>query len=136
MALQVKPLKGVAGKLFTPNSIKNGGLTSLVVPYTLTKTGLGVAAGGLATYGLIKEGISERNVKSLGKVSYGGGPARMTSNFTSGGIEAMARVSGGNMQAFNEMASDAMSNGIGLYSKLDTYGATPELVSALYGMGG
>ena len=122
--------------LTTPNTIENyGGWSSLLVPRKVNPLGAGVILGGMTAVNVAKEGLKLYNVATTGKVHYQGGPARMTSNFTSGAVEAMNRVSQGDYQAFSEMASAVMTpNSLG--GKIETYGVTPKFVSAIYGMGG
>ena len=47
----------------------------------------------------------------------------------------MHRVSGGNPGIFSDFAEEVVSSP-GVTGKIDDYGATPELISALYNMGG
>jgi hypothetical protein len=86
-------------------------------------------------YNMGKEGLSQRNKAMLGKVSYADGPARMTNSFTSGVVDAMHKASDGNPAVFADMASSVVK-GPGMTGAIETYGATPELISALYNMGG
>ena len=141
MALQSKTLKNIGKALFTENTIKNaagnseGGLSALLVHKKFTGLGAAVALG---TVGAVSTGdmmIKGHNKAKLGRISYGGGPARMTSSFTSGAVEAMNKASNGNYAVFSDIASDVMKNN-SISGAIEDYGATPELVSALYGMGG
>lgn len=135
MAMQSKALKGIGKALFTPNTIANGGgLSSILIPYNTTVLGTVAAVGAIGMASMGAEGVKGHNRIKMGKVSYGGGPARMTGSFTSGAVEAMNNAADGNYQVFSDMASHVINKGG--YGKLETYGATPELVSALYGMGG
>ena len=122
--------------LTTENKISNGGgLSSLLVKRQVNGKGIAVIAGASTLLSLGDTGIKTRNKTKMGKVSYGDGPARMTSSFTTGAVDAMKRASGNNPQVFSEMAQDVVTGGrIG--GKLETYGATPELISSLYNMGG
>lgn len=132
MALAKKVLKA----LTVENTIKNdGGLSSLLVPRQVNGAGAALIVGGGMALSMGSEGIKSRNRASLGRVSYSNGLARMTSSFTSGGPEAMHRVSGGNSAIFSDLAEESLASP-GLIGKIDDYGATPELVSALYNMGG
>ena len=133
MAMTKKALDGLIGigkALTEANTVADGGLSALVVPRRFNKTGVGVVMGGMGAFAMANEGIKGRNKAKLGKVSYNGGPARMTSSYTSGAVEAMHRASGGNYSAFYDMAEETVGGTI------ETYGATPELISALYHMGG
>jgi hypothetical protein len=47
----------------------------------------------------------------------------------------MHRASRGNPAVFSDMAEEVLKSD-NLMGKIETYGATPELISALYGMGG
>lgn len=138
MAMQSKILKGAKaiGKALTEsNTIADGGLSAILIPRRFTgPAALGII-GGMGAIGVANEGIKSRNRAIMGRVSYGGGMARMTSSYTSGIIPAMQRASGGNYAAFSDMAEEVVK-GSGIGGSLETYGATPELVSALYHMGG
>ena len=135
MALAQKAL--TIGKALTkPNNIQNGGgLSSLIVRRQVN------AAGGFAITGivggtmLISEGIKGHNRATLGRVRYDDGLARMTNSFTSGAIPAMKRASGGNYAAFSDMAEEVVTHE-SIVGGIQNYGATPELISALYRMGG
>lgn len=136
MATIMKTLKEVGETFTKSNTIKNGGgVSSLLIPRQVN------AAGGLAIVGiaggitLTSEGIKGRNRATLGKIKYGDGPARMTSSYTSGAVQAMKRVSGGNYAAFSDMAEEVVTHG-SIARQIENYGATPELISALYHMGG
>ena len=144
MALQAKKLANGAKKIFmsltTENKIKNvdgfdGGLSSLIIPRQINGKGIAVVAGASTLLAFGDSGIQSRNRVKMGRVSYSDGPARMTNSFTTGAVGTMKRASGGNPQVFTEMAQDVVK-GTGVGGPLDTYGATPELISSLYNMGG
>jgi hypothetical protein len=139
MALAKRALKGLGkvGKALTQenNIADGGGLSSLLIPRQVNGAGAAVIVGGGMALSMGNEGFKSRNKASLGRVSYGGGPARMTSSFTSGGVEAMHRVAGGNSAVFADLAEESLNNG-SLGGAIENYGATPELISALYNMGG
>lgn len=82
--------------------------------------------------------VQARNVNTMGRISYGDGPARMTKSYTTGAVQAMKRASGGNYEVFSDMAKDVVKgNSISPISHvLDDYGANPAMISALYNMGG
>ena len=136
----MKKLANGAKKIFksltVENNLKNdGGWSSLLVKRQVNGKGIAVIAGASTLLSLGDTGIKTRNKTKMGKVSYGDGPARMTSSFTTGAVDAMKRASGNNPQVFSEMAQDVVT-GSGIGGKLETYGATPELISSLYNMGG
>ena len=138
--MEMKKLANGAKKIFksltVENNLKNdGGWSSLLVPRQVNGKGIAVIAGASTLLSLGDTGIKTRNKTKMGKVSYGDGPARMTSSFTTGAVDAMKRASGNNPQVFSEMAQDVVT-GSGIGGKLETYGATPELISSLYNMGG
>lgn len=139
MALAKKALKGLGkvGKALTQeNTIKNdGGLSSLLISRQVNGAGAAVIVGGGMMLSMGNEGIKSSNKAKLGRVSYGGGPARMTQSFTGGSLEAMHKISGGNTAVFSDLAEEVVT-GRGPLGSLETYGATPELISALYNMGG
>lgn len=128
---------GSAGKsMIKPNNIANGGgLSSLLMPIKVNKRG-GVAAIGLVGgVSLISNGASGNSKARMGTISYGDGMARMTDSFTTGGVEAMRRASGGDYEVFSEMAGDALQSPT-LVGQLDDFGANPGMIAALYGMNG
>ena len=132
MAMMKKAVKAMT----TPNNIQNGGgLSSLLIPVKASPLGVGTILAGMTGYGIVKETVSAKNRAKMGKITYSGGPARMTGQFTSGIPEAMLRSSGGNPQVLSEMVSNTMQ-GDGLAGAIETYGVTPNFISALYGMGG
>ena len=136
----MKKLANGAKKIFksltVENNLKNdGGWSSLLVKRQVNGKGIAVIAGASTLLSLGDTGIKTRNKTKMGRVNYGDGPARMTSSFTTGAVDAMKRASGNNPQVFSEMAQDVVT-GSGIGGKLETYGATPELISSLYNMGG
>lgn len=139
MAMENKILKGVKtiGKALTnPNTIENGGgLSSLIVRRRVNTAGGLTAVGIVGGITLASEGLKGHNRAKLGRVSYGDGPARMTNSFASGVVPAMKRASGGNYGAFSDMAEEIVASP-GITGAIDDYGASPELISALYNMGG
>lgn len=135
MATAKKILSGI-GKTFTQaNTIeKSGGLSSLLIRRRANMAGGLTIAGAVGGVSLINEGFKGRNQAKLGRVSYGDGMARMTSSFTSGVVPAMHSASGGNYGAFADMAEEVVTaRGLG---RINDYGASPALISALYNMGG
>jgi hypothetical protein len=139
MSLTKKLLKAgkAVGKAVTaPNNIQNGGgLSSFLVPREFNTAGIALIAGGATVFNFGKEGLKSRNAAKMGRVSYGDGLTRMTSSFTSKAPQAMMRASGGNYAAFSDMAEEVVA-GRNVVEKIDTYGANPALISALYNMGG
>lgn len=136
MALAKKVLKGIGKALTTENTIANdGGWSSLLIPRQVNAAGAGLIVAGTMGAGLASEGMKSRNKNLMGRISYDSGLARMTNSFSSGAPEAMRRASGGNYEAFSDLAEEVVTSS-SLSGKLETYGATPELISALYNMGG
>ena len=138
--MEMKKLANGAKKMFKSLTVENnisdgGGWSSLIIPRQVNGKGIAVIAGASTLLSLGDTGIKTRNKTKMGRVSYGDGPARMTSSFTTGAVDAMKRASGNNPQVFSEMAQDVVT-GSGIGGKLETYGATPELISSLYNMGG
>ena len=138
--MKMKKLANGAKKIFKSLTVENnisdgGGLSSLIIPRQVNGKGIAVIAGASTLLSLKDTGIKTRNKTKMGRVSYGDGPARMTSSFTTGAVDAMKRASGNNPQVFSEMAQDVVT-GSGISGKMETYGATPELISSLYNMGG
>ena len=138
--MEMKKLANGAKKMFKSLTVENnisdgGGWSSLIIPRQVNGKGIAVIAGASTLLSLEDTGIKTRNKTKMGRVSYGDGPARMTSSFTTGAVDAMKRASGNNPQVFSEMAQDVVT-GSGIGGKLETYGATPELISSLYNMGG
>lgn len=136
MAVIKKTLKGLGKVLTQKNSFNNdGGLSSLVIPRQVNGAGAALVIGGGAAIGVANEGFKSHNRAKLGRVRYGNGPARMTSSYTSGAVQAMRRASNGNYAAFADMAEEVVGNA-SIGGVIENYGATPELISALYNMGG
>ena len=138
--MEMKKLANGAKKIFKSLTVENnisdgGGWSSLIIPRQVNGKGIAVIAGTSTLLSLGDTGIKTRNKTKMGRVSYGDGPARMTSSFTTGAVDAMKRASGNNPQVFSEMAQDVVT-GSGIGGKIETYGATPELISSLYNMGG
>lgn len=130
----LKGAKTIGKALTTPNTIENGGgLSSLIVRRKFNPAGAGLIMGGIGAITLGNEGLKGHNKATMGKVRYAGGPARMTQSFTSGAVQAMHKASDGNYAVFNDMAEEVVS-GTSLSGTIETYGATPELISALYRM--
>lgn len=123
-------------KLIRKNSFTDGGgISSLLVPVQLTGTGAALVTGATTAFSLAKTAQQGFNKAKTGYVTYSNGPVRMTGSFNSGAVETMKRASGGNYRIFSEMAENVLT-GDRAFDKLETYGATPELISALYNMGG
>ena len=143
MAMMSKALKGLGkgalkiGKaLTTVNNIADGGgLSSLIIRRKVNGAGAALILGGQFVIGMGNEGFKSGNKARLGRVSYGGGMARMTNSYTSGGIEAMHQVAKGNYASFADIAEEAVTS-TNIAGKIEDYGATPEFISALYNMGG
>lgn len=139
MAMMNKVLKGLgkAGKALTvENRIDNGGgLSSLLVPRMVSGPGAALIVGGGAALSFGNEAIKGHNTAKLGRISYGDGMARMTKSYTTGAVQVMRAASDGNYAAFADMAEETVTSYKPL-GMIDDYGATPALVSALYGMGG
>ena len=130
-----KTLK-VAGKALTQeNPVADGGLSALFVPRQINGAGAALIVGGGLAFSAGKEGFKSRNRMSLGKVSYENGMARMTNSFTSGGVEAMHQISNGDPEIFKDLATEVVRSKNSI-SRVEDYGASPELISALYNMGG
>lgn len=137
--------KKVLGAVTSPNTIENGGgLSSLLVPVKANALGVGLVVSGMTAVNLGKTGLSLHNQASLGRVSWQGSAARMTSNYerngalkmTSGATAAMLKeAQSGNYQLVTDMVESTLG-GQGIVGAIETYGVTPKFVSALYGMGG
>ncbi len=132
MGMVTQTLKGIT----KPNTIADsGGLSSLLVPRKFNAGGAALVIGGVGAFNLANEGIKSRNRSMLGRVTYADGLARMTNSYTTGVVPAMKRASGGNYAVFADMAEEVVTHN-SMASSIENYGATPELVSALYHMGG
>lgn len=124
-----------ANTVFGTNGTDAGGLSALLIPVKASPLGVGLIMGGISAVGIGNTAIQHRNRAKMGRITYSGGPARMTKSFTSGGVEGMMRASKGNYEVFSDMVSDAMTNN-SIGGIIENYGVTPQFVSALYGMGG
>ncbi len=137
--------KKVLGAVTSPNTIENGGgLSSLLVPVKANALGVGLVVGGMTAVNLGKAGLGLHNQAALGRVTWQGTAARMTSNYerngmlkmTSGATAAMLKeAQSGNYQLVSEMVESTLG-GRSIPGAIETYGVTPKFVSALYGMGG
>lgn len=139
MAVSKKFLQGAktVGKALTQeNRVDDyGGLSALLIRRQVNTGGAGLIIGGVTAFNFAKEGLKGHNRTKLGRITYADGPARMTSSYTSGAVKAMKRASGGNYAIFSDMAKEVVTND-SIAGRIDNYGVTPELVSALYNMGG
>ena len=124
------------GVLFKKNLTfaEGGGLTSKLVPYQLTKTGIGVGMGLTAAASLGSEMLANRNRMRMGPITYTGGPARMTNNFSSGAIEAIQEAT--NDPAVRaDMLKRILHTDDGIINNIEEFGVDSSFLSAFYGMG-
>lgn len=140
MGLGMKVLSGagkVVWKLGTKDNLTpatGGGLTSAVITKQINAFGYGVLGAGTALAGMAKAGLEARNRRLTGQVTYQDGLTRMAGSHTTGAVESMMRSSKGDFEAFSGMAEGVLkSTDLG---RLDDYGATPQMIAALYNMGG
>lgn len=113
---------------------EGGGLTSILIPNQLTKTGIiaGMGIGAAAAFGT--EMLASKNRREMGPVSYQGGPARMTHNVTSGAIEAIKDVTNDpEIQA--DMIKHMLRTDDGVINNIEEFGVDEQFISAFYGMG-
>lgn len=116
-------------------TVEEGGITALLVKRQLNPVGLGLAVAATTAFNGTKGAVDAHSRVKHGQISYDSGMARMTSNFQSGAVPAMMEASGGNYAAFSDMAKHVVSRP-GLINKVQDNGASPEMISALYHMGG
>lgn len=124
------------GILFKKNLTfaEGGGLTSKLVPYQLTKTGIGVGMGITSAAALGSEMLANRNRMRMGPITYTGGPARMTNNFSSGAIEAIQEAT--NDPAVRaDMLKRILRTDDGIINNIEEFGVDSSFLSAFYGMG-
>lgn len=136
MAIEKKVLGGAIVK-YSKDSKKG------MLPWHFSKGTKRALVGGAVGVTLVKEGLGAHNERQLGRITYGDGPARMTSSFTSGTIDAINRASNGNEAVRNQLWLNAMktgpadlSKGQALFHAIDNYGVDGAFISALYNMGG
>jgi hypothetical protein len=122
-----------ANTVFGTNGTDAGGLSALLMPVKASPLGLGVIGAGIGAIGLGNAMVKNYNRKTLGKVTYTGGPARMTKNFTSGAVPGVARASGGNPEIAAGMFKEIMTND-SIAGKIQNYGVDSQFLSAFYGM--
>ena len=137
-AMKVAGNPKVKAAFLSENTVENGGgLSSLLVPKKAGPAAIaGITAGMWAISG-VDTGVKLYNKGKMGQVSYSGRMDKMTKNFTSGAVEGMARAANGNPETLTELVNDTMNGGPSetrKFSRIETYGVTPEFVSALYGM--
>ena len=124
------------GILFKKNLTfaEGGGLTSKLVPYQLTKTGIGVGMGLTGAASLGSEMLANRNRMKMGPITYTGGPARMTNNFSSGAIEAIQEAT--NDPAVRaDMLKRILHTDDGIINNIEAFGVDSSFLYAFYGMG-
>lgn len=114
---------------------EGGGLSSLLIRRRVNAKGAAVIIGGATVISAGNEGFKSHNISKAGRITYGGGPQRMTNSFTSGAVPAMMRASGGNYAAFSDMAEEVVQSK-SIAGAIDTYGVTPNMIASLYNMGG
>ena len=124
------------GIFFKPNRTiaEGGGLTSKIVPYQLTKVGIGAGIGLSGAASLGKEMFIQHNKMKMGPISYTGGPDRMTHNVTSGAIEAIDKITN-DPEVKADMLRKIAHTSDGIVNNLEEYGVDSEFISAFYGMG-
>lgn len=127
---------GAAGKAITePNPLSDGGLSALLIKRRFNAGGVALMLGGMGAVNIGNQGLQARNRNKLGRISYQPGLARMTKPYNTGVVPAMHRASQGNQAVFADMAEEIVKPS-GIVGQVENYGATPELISALYHMGG
>ena len=130
-----KAAKKVGMALTESRTVADGGLTALLVPRQLNPVGLGVAMVGMTAFNAGKGTVDAHSRASMGRISYESGMDRMTSNFQSGAVPAMMEASGGRYSTFADMAKNVVTRP-GPINHLQDNGATPDMIAALYHMGG
>lgn len=113
---------------------EGGGITSILIPNQLTKTGIAVGMGIGAAAALGTEMFANHNRRKMGPVSYEGGPARMTHNVTSGAIEAINDVTT-DPAVKADMLKHILRTDDGAINNMEEFGVDSEFISAFYGMG-
>lgn len=113
---------------------EGGGLTSILIPNQLTKTGIvaGMGIGAAAAFGT--EMLANKNRREMGPVSYQGGPARMTHNVTSGAIEAIKDATN-DPEVQADMIKHMLRTDDGVLNNIEEFGVDGQFISAFYGMG-
>lgn len=112
-------------------------LNSKIAPRALNKRGAAIFMSGVAGVVFADEGLKAHNRNKLGRIGYEEGPARMIRPHTTKAVSAMMNASQGNYQAFADMANETVKSNHNIVGNLlDDYGANPQLISALYNMGG
>lgn len=106
-------------------------LTSYVVPRMANGLGTAVLLGATPIASFLKEGYQAHNRAKAGRVTGASEPARLISRAGSGVPNAIKRISNGNYGVYADMAGRVLES---QRPNLDTYGVTPQLVSALYNM--
>ena len=126
---------GMIKKMIEPNKIQDGGgLSSLLVPVKASPLGVSVIGAGILGVSAVNNLVATRNKHTLGRITYMGRPARMTSSVPNSPIASgITRVSGGNPELAAGIIEDVMTND-SITGKIQNYGVTPQFVSAFYGM--
>lgn len=138
-------IKKMLGAVTTANKIDDGGgLSSLLIPVKANALGVGLVLGGMTALGTGRETRKLHNQAAMGRISWQGTAARMTSNYerngslkmTSGTTTAIRQAAqSGNYQLAYDMTEQTLQ-GPDIGGQLETYGVTPKFVSSIYGMGG
>ncbi len=123
------------GIFFEPNITfaEGGGITSKIIPYRLTKVGIGAGFGIGAAASLGSEMLKNHNRLKMGPVKYTGGPDRMTHNVTSGAVEAISKANISPQEKQAELTRMMRSKDT-VIGNLEEYGVNEQFMSAFYGM--
>jgi len=123
------------GFLFNKNLTfaEGGGFTSKIVPYQLSKIGIGVGMGLSGAAALGSEMVANHNRMRMGPISYEGGPARMTHNITSGAIEAIKEATD-DPAVQRDMLRKILRQTDEIGGNLEEFGVDDQFLAAFYGM--
>lgn len=124
------------GFWFKPNKTfaEGGGLTSILIPKQLGKGGVAVGMGVLGVGAVAEQAFASHNRLKAGPIRYGGGPARMTNQFSSGMVEAINNATD-DPAIKADMINHIMHNRTdGALSNLEQHGINQDFMNAFYGM--
>lgn len=113
---------------------EGGGLTSKLLPKRLTKIGVFAGMGIGVGVGVGKEMFKMHNRLKAGPATYQGGPVRMTDNFDSGAVEAIANISK-DPKIQQDMLKHTLREKDSLFGNIEEFGVDEQFMQAFYGMG-
>lgn len=121
--------------MFTDNLsfAQGGGLTSRIIPKVFDKPGIALGFG--LTQGAVvgRNLLAQHNKLKAGPMTYTGGPAKMTSNFDSGAVEAIMK-STNDPETRADIVRHMLRSQETILENVREYGIDEEFMNSFYGM--